>query len=131
MRKPKKKFAVADRINEATKYCREYAPGLLLARASLLPFDDVICGECAGPQPKAKDYDPDEEPHFTIDIDDPSNPGGQTWAKVTAKGVTIEYTIECADGEQFLGDTINTTLEGLWDYLRQIPRSAGSYFSRR
>ena len=131
MKMKKKKRAVADRINDATKYCREFAPGLVMARATLLPFEDVIVGEAAGPQPKAKDYDPDEEPYFTIDIDDPCNQRGQTWAKVTAHGVTISYTIKTPDGEEFLGDEIKTTLDGLWDYLRQVPRSAGGYFNNR
>jgi hypothetical protein len=34
--------------------CREYAPTLVEQRATLLPFNDVICGGSAGPQPKAK-----------------------------------------------------------------------------
>jgi hypothetical protein len=127
----KKKRAVADRINDATKYCREFAPNLVMARATLLPFDDIICGECAGPQPAADDYDPSEEPFFTIDIDDPSNPGGETWARVTERGVTISYTIKSHGGESYLGDEIETSLVGLWDYLRQIPRAAGAYFNNR
>lgn len=131
MKMGKKKRAVADRINAATKYCREFAPGLVMARATLLPFEDVICGESAGPQPQAQDYDPEEEPHFTIEIDDPGNRPGETWAKVTAHGVTIGYTIVGKDGETFLGDEIKTTLDGLWDYLRQLPRSAGGYFGNR
>jgi hypothetical protein len=131
MKMSKKKRAVADRINEATKYCREFAPGLVMARATLLPFEDVIYGESAGPQPAAQDYDPDEEPYFTVDIDDPGNAGGETWAKVTAHGVVISYTVKTPDGETFLGDEIKTTLDGLWDYLRQLPRSAGGYFRNR
>lgn len=131
MKMSKKKRAVADRINAATKYCREFAPGLVMARATLLPFEDVISGESAGPQPNSDDYDPDEEPYFTIDIDDTGNPRGETWAKVTAHGVAISYTVAGQDGEQFLGDEIKTTLDGLWDFLRQVPRSAGGYFSNR
>jgi hypothetical protein len=131
MKMSKKKRAVADRINEATKYCREFAPGLVMARATLLPFEDVIVGESAGPQPAAEDYDPNEEPYFVVDIDDPGNPNGQTWARVTAHGVSIFYSIKDHDGEQYLCDRIKTTLDGLWDYLRQLPRSAGGYFRNR
>lgn len=131
MKMGKKKRAVADRINAATRYCREFAPGLVMARATLLPFEDVICGESAGPQPQSQDYDPEEEPYFMIDIDDPGNRPGETWARVTAHGVTIGFTIDGKDAENYLGDEIKTTLDGLWDYLRQLPRSAGGYFGNR
>jgi hypothetical protein len=131
MKMRKKRRAVAERINEATKYCREFAPGLVMARATLLPFEDVIVGESAGPQPAADDYDPNEEPYFVVEIDDPSNPSGETWARVTAHGVSVFYSVKGEDGEQYLGDRMKTTLEGLWDYLRQLPRSAGGYFRNR
>lgn len=131
MKVSKKSREVADRINEATQYCREFAPSLLMARASLLPFETVICGEHAGPQPDSSEYDPNEEPFFVIEIDDPSNRPGETWAKVTASGVVVSYTIVTPDGESFMGDEIKTTLDGLWDYLRQIPKSAGNFFSGR
>ena len=125
-----KKTKVADRINQATAHCRTFAPGLVLARATLLPFEDVLCGEEAGPQPEAEDYDPDEEPWFSVEIDDPANRGGDTWARVTARGVRISWDVPNGSGGLIHGGDIRTDLPGLWDYLRQIPRSAGAFFSR-
>ena len=54
-------------------FVREYAPTLVEQRATLLPFNDVICGGSAGPQPKARDYDPNEEPFFQIEVRDPTD----------------------------------------------------------
>ena len=52
----------SDPDRDPLAYVREFCPSLIEQRASLLPFDDVICGMSAGPQPKAKDDDPNEEP---------------------------------------------------------------------
>jgi hypothetical protein len=111
--------------------CREFAPSLLAARASLLPFADVICGWSAGPQPQSDDYDPNDEPYFTLDIDDPSNRDGETWARVTESRVIVIVVTPTGEGEEVFAQEIETTLQGLWDYLRQIPRSAGGFFSSR
>lgn len=131
-KKPRvEKKPTLDGISEGLEYCREFAPSLVMARATLLPFEDVICGESAGPQPKSKHDNPGDEPYLTIDIDDRGNSPGQTWARVTAHGVTIGYTIVANDGREFLGDEIQTNLSGLWEYLRQLPRSAGAFFQNR
>jgi hypothetical protein len=106
---------------------REHAPSLLEERASLLPFNDLIESEQAGPQKGAKDYDPKEEPYFYIDIGGPGYDGAYPGARVTKDSVTM-YLCEIVPGKGKQGptreaiDVWETTLEGLWEYLRQLPR---------
>jgi len=125
----KKKKSVADTINESLKYVREFAPGLVVARASLLPFNDTIMEERAGPQPDSGDYDPDEEPFFAIVVQDPVYERCTIEAHVTAKSVVIRTMVEQPDdGRIEIEDIYTTTLAGLWEFLRQLPRPPSSFF---
>lgn len=125
----KKKKSVADTINDSLQYVREFAPGLTVARASLLPFNDVIMEERAGPQPDAGDYDPDEEPYFAIVVQDPVYARCTIEAHVTAKSVVIRTLVEQPDdGQVEIEDIYRTTLAELWEYLRQLPRPPSSFF---
>ena len=51
-------------------YYTEYVPGLIDLWEKYLAYDDVMISHYAGPQKQAKDYDPEEEPHFGFEVDD-------------------------------------------------------------
>lgn len=112
------KKTVASQINKSLELVRQYAPSLVVARASLLPFEDVIECEEAGPQGD----EPSRDPYFAVTFT-----GLQIIrAEVTASKVRMEVLDESRD----VLDEWDTTLRGLWDYARQIERPA-SAFRRR
>lgn len=124
----KKKRTVATLVNDPLKYVREFAPSLTVARASLLPFEDLICAESAGPQ----NGDPDE-PYFAVTIDTKEyGEDFQVEARVTADTVTMSvYGIDFDEDGEPLGqvevDSWRCSLKSLWEYLRQLPRPARSF----
>lgn len=126
-----KKKTVAKQVNDPLRYVREFAPSLTVARASLLPFEDLICAECAGPQTG----DPDE-PFFEITIDTRQyGDDCRVEARVTADTVTmsvlaVDYDDDGEPGGQVELDSWRCSLESLWDYLRQLPRPARSFRRR-
>ena len=97
---------------------REFAPSLVLARATLLPFEHLIVGESAGPQAGE-----DCEPYFAVQV---AEDGMVVEFKVTADSVTASELGLDEDGEVEL-DSWKTTLRGLWDYLRQRPLPASAF----
>lgn len=121
-KKRQKAGAVAAAVNGCGRMVREFAPSLLLVRATLYPFEDLISSECAGPQPNAKDYDPDEEPWFEIMAPNPA--GGESWVhfRFNARGVVGQIEYRDCDGEAFFDEPYDMTLESVHDYLRQLPR---------
>jgi hypothetical protein len=127
----KKKKTVAKQVNDPLKYVREFAPSLTVARASLLPFEDLITSESAGPQNGESD-----EPYFEVMVEASEyGPDARVAAHVTAEDVTITVyeLIRDEDGEpegEFEMDTWRASLEGLWEWLRQLPRPARSFRRR-
>lgn len=127
----KKKKTVAKAVNDPLKYVREFAPSLTVARASLLPFEDLITSESAGPQNGEAG-----EPYFEIMVEAAEyGPDARVAAHVTAEDVTITVyeLLRDEDGEpegEFEMDTWRATLEGLWEWLRQLPRPARSFRRR-
>lgn len=122
------KKTVAKQVNDPLKYVREFAPSLTVARASLLPFEDLIIAECAGPQ-----CGETEEPFFEVTIDTRQyGDDARVEAHVTAATVTMSVvsTDFDEDGEPigtYELDSWRCSLESLWDYLRQLPRPARSF----
>jgi hypothetical protein len=127
----KKKKTVAKQVNDPLKYVREFAPSLTVARASLLPFEDLIISESAGPQNGEADV-----PYFEIWIDTIQyGPDARVAAHVTAEDVTMSVCeiMFNEDGEpdgEVEADLWRSSLEGLWEYLRQLPRPARSFRRR-
>lgn len=81
----------------------------------------------AGPQPQAKDYDPDEEPYFFLD----SHVGhpGYTWPscqlciRVTTEKVETYITFTITDGGQrYWEDVATLTHDELIAYLGSLPK---------
>jgi hypothetical protein len=109
-------------------YVREFCPNLVEKRASLVPFDDVICGESAGPQPQAKDYDPTETPSFMVEVRCPHYPNCQYMFRFTEHGQQMEYYEAPGDGTmRMMDDPIPMTMREIWDFLRQLPRNAQAF----
>jgi hypothetical protein len=127
----RKKRTVAKQVNDPLQFVREFAPSLTVARASLLPFEDLIVAESAGPQNGEA-----EETFFEVMIDTQEyGPDTRVAAHVTAEDVTMtvfEVLVD-EDGEpegEFELDTWKSSLEGLWEWLRQLPRPARSFRRR-
>jgi hypothetical protein len=126
----KKTATVAKDVNDPLAYVREYAPSLTAARASLLPFDDLIVEEIAGPQ-----GDDEDDPYFEVTIQDASV--DLISARVTAESVTVRTFLidteasvddeEEQSTEYVLVDEWPSTLSRLWEYMRQLPRSANAF----
>lgn len=126
-----KKRTVAKQVNDPLRYVREFAPSLTVARASLLPFEDLIMAESAGPQNGEA-----EEAYFEVSIND-NQYGHDTRvaAHVTAEAVTMSVLELIFDEEgdpegDCEVDSWKCSLEGLWEYLRQLPRPARSFRRR-
>lgn len=121
--------AVASFINRRIKYTRKFAPNLVAARASLIPFEDLFLAESAGPQNGGEN----EDPYFAVRVH------GHGWCDVVeftvrADGVKMEMLMHDPDpksGEEFmLLDESDTTLAKMYDYLRQLPRPPHAYVRR-
>jgi len=124
-KKQQPKQWTGDDGHDPLAYVREFCPDLIEQRASLLPFEGAICGEYAGPQPKAKDYDPKEEPYFEVEVTDPTSKGCSYFFKVTKYGVTYDYGQWPGDGTLDIWDAdMPYSMEALWEFMRQIPRPA-------
>jgi hypothetical protein len=116
--------SVAGFINKRLKYVRKFAPSLVTARASLIPFEDLFLSESAGPQNHEELNS--EEPHFVIQV-----PGhgycDVVEFKVTADSVNMEILMydesEDSHGMGFVQvDEQRATMAKMFEYLRQLPR---------
>jgi len=117
------KATIAQKINKRWELVRAYAPGLLLLRATLRPFDDIVIEEGAGPQPTGGD-----PAFFWITVADPRP---DTRVRFTFRGETpsvgAQYEIRGHDGAWYVSDYYETSLDSVYDYLRQLPRAAHSF----
>lgn len=97
-----------------TDYASQYAPDLADIARQLEGFDALLAGYSAGPQ---KPDAPEQRQHIDILIDNP-------WRELD-QWVTIYSASECewwSEGERYC-----LTLNGLLDYLRQLPRPLHSF----
>lgn len=121
--------SVASYINKRLKYVRKFAPSLVAARASLIPFEDLIITESAGPQ--GAEIERGEEPYFSLQVH------GHGFCDViqftvTADSVKMEMLMH-GDDNPLLFDQISenrTTMAKMCEFLRQMPRSPLNYISR-
>jgi hypothetical protein len=122
---------IAADINARLDMVRRFAPNLVCLRAALIPFEDIILSEIAGPQPDAAGYDPEEEPYFEVDV-----MCGQTAAAVvairfTAQGIAVQEFMIVKDGKKSREVAVDgprsITLQGMFNYLRQLPRPVSSF----
>ena len=120
-------MTLASDINDRMKMVREYAPNLICLRAALIPFDDVIVEEFAGPQPQADDYDPDEEPYFCVTVGDPQYQKGTVTFRFTADSITAESMMYVKKQPVLMDEPRPITLDGVFNFLRQLPRPLESY----
>lgn len=138
MKSKKKKKSVGqhgDYVNDSLGYIREHAPSLVPMAATFLPFWDVVTGVTAGPQAGCKVHGPDDEPFFSLEIQDPtcrSNGGDydEIVLRVTATRMVFERWFWEKDGDGEPEATIcevDTSLIGAWEYLRQLPRPVETF----
>lgn len=119
---------ISSASSQALEDIRKVAPELVAARAALIPFDDVIVAASWGPQPQAKGYDPDEEPHFSIDVQDPSYENNTYHFEFTRDGIEMSYwELVAPNKEEMLDEPVEITLSQLFEFLRQLPRGAYSF----
>lgn len=119
---------IGERINKSWDLVREFAPSLLLLRATLRPFDDLVVAETAGPQPAGSDG----SPFFEITVNDPE-PGVRVsfLFRGDDKAVEAQYWVfSQQSGSWDPEDPYKTSLASVYDYLRQLPRSAHAFRRR-
>jgi hypothetical protein len=115
-------------LDDILSCVREFAPDLVDVRATLIPFDDVICSTYSGPQPESSDYDPEEEQHFVIEVLCPTHSECSYRFKVTQHDVEMTYWMSDGnEGEEMIDPPTSVTLAELWNFLRQLPRGAYSF----
>lgn len=118
---------IADKINKSFDMVREFAPSLLLLRATLSPFEDVIFSETAGPQ-----NGEESEPYFEIMARDGSlseNSFVSFRFTASSNSVHAEQLIEDNDSYTCL-DEYETSIASVYDFLRSLPRPAHSFRRR-
>lgn len=120
-------MTIASDINDQLAYVREHAPNLVCLRAALLPFDDVIVESCAGPQAQAKDYDPDEEPWFSVTVADAQYQRASVTFRFTADTITAEHVMYVKKRPVLVDEPREMTLDAVFSYLRQLPRPISSF----
>lgn len=124
-------MTVASEINDQMALVREFAPNLVCLRAALVPFNDVIVEEFAGPQPQAEDYDPDEEPYFSVGVRCGQHSNTTVVFRFTADRITMQEWIMVKKGkksEEWPGDEeTEISLAGVFNYIRQLPRPVSSF----
>lgn len=122
--------ALLKRLEDTVAYCRRSAPELVILRAALLPFEDLIhtwsaSGEGEMPPP----YD---EPHFCICTYGQTQPSETVWFTFYRDRITVHITFAAIEGvcDEWDDPTYPITLDGVFDYLRQLPRCVYSFKAR-
>lgn len=121
-----KRKSIVKRVSKSLDCVKEYAPSLVMLRAALTPFNDVIVEESAGPQHGCKYDSPADESHFTIEVQDPMYDGGTILIKFTANIITYESILKLYDGEVSDGEQ-PISLDGVFNFLRQLPRQPHAF----
>lgn len=115
---------IAEKINKSWDLVREYAPSLLLLRATLRPFDDIIICEGAGPQGQSDS----DEPYFYVSVQEPGPGDCEVMFRFTANRVTAQsWFTDPEDEEQYCDEEYTTSLDAVYEFMRQVPRSAHSF----
>lgn len=99
----------------------QYAPKLRDQWLTLEPFQDVIPGYTAGPQPQCINDSMDDPQHIHLDFSewrDGEIVVSQVWI-IREEGVFLKLE----------GELYESSMGQLWNFLRQLPRPAHSFCS--
>ena len=98
-----------------------YAPTLKHLEKQLRPYDPVIIGWTAGPQPGSSNPDLwGTEPYILIQVEEPYRREGEPDA------ILIRSETDCVVFSDF-GETYSITFQKVLDYLAQLPRPLWSF----
>lgn len=97
----------------------KYAPTLRDEWLSLRPFMDVIDSYSAGPQPQCKLESMEDPQHFVLDFSEWRD--GEVIRFICWEVQKDRVVLKTDDGESL------SSMEGLWGFLRQLPRPAHSF----
>jgi hypothetical protein len=118
------------RVENQIAFCREQVPHLVTLRAALLPFEDVIHTWGAGPQVKTNPNS--EEPHFSCGTQCPNAPSDSVWFDIYADRIeTYSTSLPGSPTEGWHDPPEEISLNGMLDYLRQLPRPFHSFVARK
>ena len=110
-----------EKVMEAVAMCHQSAE-LVPLRAALLPFEDVIHTWWASPQGS-------EEPHFTVGTHAPDDPSDTVWFEFYRDRVMVWCTFRTPEGDETRDPPVEISLEGVFGYLRQLPRPFHSFIA--
>lgn len=122
--------SLVEQVEEQVAFCREHVPHLVTLRAAVLPFEDVIHTWGAGPQSRANACG--EEPHFTVGTYAPDDPVASVWFDVYEDRImTYSTSLPGSATEGWHDPPEEISLNGMLDYLRQLPRPFQSFIARK
>lgn len=122
--------SLLERLEKSLAYYREQVPELTTLRAALLPFEDVIHTESA--MPKGHSCSPTGESHFLVGTHAPDDPEVSVWFDVYADRVmTYSTSVAGSATEGWHDPPEEISLNGMLDYLRQLPRPFHSFIARK
>jgi hypothetical protein len=105
--------------------CRRSAPDLVPLRAALLPFEDVI--HTWWVSPRGKWALASDEPHFTVGTYAHDDPNDTVWFEFHRGRVTVWCSFRTPEGDEIRDPPVEISLDGVFGYLRQLPRPFRSF----
>lgn len=124
-----KRGSLVEEIEKELAHYREQVPELMTLRAALLPFEDVI--HTAMALRKGHSSCLSGESHFLVGTYAPDNPEVAVWFVVYADRVeTYSTSLPGSATEGWHDPPEEISLNGMLDYLRQLPRPFQSFIAK-
>ena len=110
-------------------HVKEHTPGILDIYQRYSKYDCKIVSQYCSPQKQAEDYDPNEEPSFNFEVDDPLIPDHErVFFSAKRRGVEIIIIYDFHSENAFREDHFMTH-EDCLAYLEQLPRTWHTFTS--
>lgn len=123
---------IAAHVEESLRFYFQGIPQELHAiRASLLPFEDVLRGGCCGSDAGKSLLKPRLAgvPYFSVQAPDPQNGMNEYDFVITAGEIWATLMMYDGKGGVECDESFSITLDGLFNFLRQLPRHANAFAS--